>query len=94
MTDILKAIEIYKRREVATARAAVPLEAMLERAHAAAPPRGFVAAIEGKHRAGDIALIAEIKKASPSKGPDPRPTSIRRRSPSPTRPAAPPASRC
>ena len=68
MTDILKAIEIYKRREVATARAAVPLEAMLERAHAAAPPRGFVAAIEGKHRAGDIALIAEIKKASPSKG--------------------------
>lgn len=68
MTDILKAIEIYKRREVADASAAVPLEAMLERAHAAPPPRGFVHAIEAKHRAGGIALIAEIKKASPSKG--------------------------
>ena len=68
MTDILKAIEIYKRREVAEARAAVPLETMLERAHAAAPTRGFVRAIEAKHRAGGIALIAEIKKASPSKG--------------------------
>ena len=68
MTDILKAIEIYKRREVAEARAAVPMELMLERARAAPPPRGFVAALEAKHRAGTIALIAEIKKASPSKG--------------------------
>ncbi len=68
MTDILKAIEIYKRREVADARGAVPLQAMLERAHAAPPPRGFVQAIEAKHSAGGIALIAEIKKASPSKG--------------------------
>jgi indole-3-glycerol phosphate synthase len=68
MTDILKAIEIYKRREVAEARAAVPMEVMLERARAAPPPRGFVAALEAKHRAGTIALIAEIKKASPSKG--------------------------
>ena len=68
MTDVLRAIEAYKRREVASAREAVPLEAMLERAHAAPPPRGFVAALEGRHRTGDIALIAEIKKASPSKG--------------------------
>ncbi len=68
MTDILRAIEIYKRREVAEARASVPMDAMLERARAAPPPRGFVAALEAKHSAGEIALIAEIKKASPSKG--------------------------
>ena len=68
MTDILRAIEVYKRREVAEARAAVSLDTMLEHAHAAPPTRGFVRAIEAKHKAGGIALIAEIKKASPSKG--------------------------
>ncbi|WP_436494589.1 indole-3-glycerol phosphate synthase TrpC [Actinokineospora sp. HUAS TT18] len=65
MTDILRRIEQYKRAEIAAARAARPL-AVLEKAVAqAAPPRGFRAAIEA--RAG-YALIAEIKKASPSKG--------------------------
>ena len=68
MGDILKSIEVYKRREIADASAIVPYAAMMERAHAAPPTRGFVAAIEAKLKAGATALIAEIKKASPSKG--------------------------
>ncbi len=68
MTDILQQIEAYKRREIADARAAVPLPALLVRAAAAPPVRGFVAAIEARLATGGLALIAEIKKASPSKG--------------------------
>ena len=68
MGDILKAIETYKRREIAEAKERVPFAAMMARAESAPPTRGFVRAIEGKHRAGAFALIAEIKKASPSKG--------------------------
>lgn len=68
MTDILKAIEAYKRREIAEAKAAVPYRAMMARAEAAPPPRGFVAALEARHGADETALIAEVKKASPSKG--------------------------
>ena len=68
MSDILRTIEAYKRQEIATAKAAVPEATMLARAAAAAPVRGFVAAIERKHADGDTALIAEIKKASPSRG--------------------------
>lgn len=68
MGDILKAIEVYKRREIAQAQTDVPYAAMMARAEAAAPPRGFIQAIEAKHGNGDFALIAEVKKASPSKG--------------------------
>ncbi len=68
MTDILAAIEKYKRAEIAAAKRARPLAALEKDAKAASPPRGFVAAIERRIASGNIALIAEIKKASPSKG--------------------------
>jgi indole-3-glycerol phosphate synthase len=68
MSDILARIEAYKRREIAAARQARPLTALARAARAADPPRGFADALARKVSAGDYALIAEIKKASPSKG--------------------------
>jgi len=68
MSDILAKIEAYKRGEIAAAKRATPLPALEAEAKAAAPPRGFAKAIERRIATGDYALIAEIKKASPSKG--------------------------
>ncbi len=68
MPDILHKIEAYKRREIAEAKVRMPFKALERQAREHDPPRGFVKAIERQHSQGQIALIAEVKKASPSKG--------------------------
>lgn len=68
MPDFLSRIEAAKREEIAEAKRGRPL-ADLEREAAAAPaPRGFLTAVEHRVARGEYALLAEIKKASPSKG--------------------------
>ncbi|HTF61550.1 MAG TPA: indole-3-glycerol phosphate synthase TrpC [Edaphobacter sp.] len=77
--NVLARIEAYKRQEIAVAKQQVSPEAIREMAQNAPPPRGFVAAIEMHLSKGRTALIAEIKKASPSKGlirPDFDPSSL------------------
>ncbi len=68
MADILSKIEAYKREEIAAAKRARPFAAIEAEAKAAPAPRGFLQAIERELAAGNYALIAEIKKASPSRG--------------------------
>lgn len=66
MSTILDKIAAYKREEVAAAKKAVPASELERRAES--KPRDFIAALRSKIAAGQWALIAEVKKASPSKG--------------------------
>ncbi len=68
MTDILDRIEAYKRTEISEAKVRMPLTTLERNVRDHDPPRGFVHAIEKKLSERRIALIAEVKKASPSKG--------------------------
>ena len=81
MSDILKKILAVKVQEVAAAQARKPLIELQAEVGHVAPPRDFVGSIRGKLAAGLPAVIAEIKKASPSKGvirPDFHPAEIAR----------------
>ena len=66
--DILERILAVKRVEIAAAARAKPLEAIRSEAEAAPPPGDFGAALSAKFDSGRPGIIAEIKKASPSKG--------------------------
>lgn len=68
MTDILTKVEAHKREEISAAKRVRPLTVLERDVKAAPPPRGFLAAIKRRLDQGDYALIAEIKKESPSKG--------------------------
>lgn len=68
MSDVLQKILATKREEVAAARAARPLSEVEAAAAAQAPARGFAAALDRTVAEGRLALICEIKKASPSAG--------------------------
>lgn len=79
MSDILEKILATKREEITAAQVLTPLARMRAQAEAAPAPRDFVGALRAKLAAGKPAVIAEIKKASPSKGvirPDFRPAEI------------------
>ena len=68
MADILRRILEVKAAEIAAARQRLPLAALRAEAEGAPAPRDFVGALRAKIAAGRAAVIAEIKKASPSRG--------------------------
>jgi len=68
MADILQRIELYKREEIAAAKALRPWDEVAAMAHDAPPVRRFLSALKAKRAQHQFALIAEVKKASPSKG--------------------------
>lgn len=81
MSDILQQIEAYKREEIAAAKTLRPWPEVVAMAHDAPPVRRFLSALKAKRASHDYALIAEVKKASPSKGlirPDFDPAAIAR----------------
>ena len=81
MSDILTRIEAYKREEIAAAKSLRPWNEVVAEAHDAPPVRRFLSALRQAREGGNYALIAEVKKASPSKGlirPDFNPAEIAR----------------
>jgi indole-3-glycerol phosphate synthase len=68
VSDILRHIETYKREEIAVAKTLTPESELRDRAKVVEKPRGFEAALRSRAETSRYGLIAEIKKASPSKG--------------------------
>jgi indole-3-glycerol phosphate synthase len=68
MSDVLAKINAEKREHIARCKAAVSASALDQQARATPAPRGFIRALQNTVSAGRYGLIAEIKKASPSKG--------------------------